>query len=339
MNAVDFIQKKKLPPHTFFVLTGAEDFLRRQVRALLESQLLGDADPAFAVATYAGDDAQFSTIKAELDTLPFLSPCRVVVIEQADPFVSKFRAQLEILVEKPSKGVLVLEVKTWPANTKLAKLVPKEATIECKPIDAKLLPGWCVAQAASKGKKLAKNAADMLVELVGGTLGVLDQEIEKLTAYVGDRATIVEEDVDHLVGRSRAAETFKIFDAIGSGQPAAALRILQRLFDEGESPIAILGAFSWQLRRLAQASRLVKQGAPVTQALLDVGVRDFFVQNWEKLIKHLGRRRLDRLYDWLVEADLGMKGDNPVDEHIQLQRLLALLAQPRPGDIQRRAAR
>ena len=50
-----------------------------------------------------------------------------------------------------------------------------------------------------------------------------------------------------------AENTFKIFDAIATGNSAAALTLLDRLFEQGEEPIRMLGAFSLQLRRLAQA--------------------------------------------------------------------------------------
>src|SRR4051812_14816620 len=121
MDAVAFLDRRsKLPPQPIYVLAGDEAFLKRQVQARLQELLLGDADPAFAWASMAGEEEiQWSTVRSELDTLPFLSPRRVVVIETADAFVTEFRGTLEKYVAQPSKsGVLVLEVKSWPSNTK-----------------------------------------------------------------------------------------------------------------------------------------------------------------------------------------------------------------------------
>src|SRR5262249_3886388 len=82
------------------------------------------------------------------------------------------------------------------------------------------LPPWCVQRAAAEHrKKLANPAAQLLVELVGPAMGVLDQELAKLAAYVGEKPGIDADDVDKLVGRSRADTAFQIFDAIGSGRP------------------------------------------------------------------------------------------------------------------------
>jgi DNA polymerase-3 subunit delta len=334
MDALTFLDKSaKAKPQPLYVLPGDEDFLKRQVLAALTLRLLGDADPAFALATFPGDKADWSTVRAELDTLPFLSPRRVVVVEAADPFVTRHRAQLEKCVGQPAaNGVLILDVKAWPANTKLAKLVPDAQTIVCKAPTPQRLPAWCVDWAATRhGKKLTADAAAWLVELIGPEMGQLDQEIAKLAVYAGEAATVTRADVDQLVGRSRSAETFKIFDAIGTGNAGEALAMLARLFEQGEEPIAILGAFSWQLRRLAQIARLSRQGLSLAAAMERVGVPPFAQRGIEQQLRHLGRRRLDRLYDWLLETDFGMKGGSPLPQRLLLERLVVRLARPRAG--------
>jgi DNA polymerase-3 subunit delta len=333
MDALTFLNKAaKAKPQPLYVLVGDEAFLKRQALDALEKHLLGDADPAFAW-TVLPITAGWSTVRAELDTLPFLSPRRVVVVEQADPFVTDHRATLEKYVGQPSKsGTLILDVKSWPSNTKLAKLVPDAATIVCKaPSDARLAP-WCAEWAKTRhGKRLDADAAGWLVELAGADMGLLDQEIAKLAVYVGDAPAITRDDVGQLAGHSRAAETFKIFDAIGAGQPAEALAILHRLFEQKEEPLKLLGAFSWQLRRLAKVSHYARQGRSLAAAMEEAGVQPFARAGVERQLKHLGLRRLGRLYDWLLEADLEMKSSGHLPERVILERLVVRLARPRAG--------
>ncbi len=335
MDALAFLDKvAKAKPQPVYVLAGDEAFLKRQVLDALETLLLDDADPAYALTSVAGDTAEWSAIRSELATLPFLSPRRVVVIEAADTFVTDHRPQLERYVADPAKsGVLVLDVKSWPANTRLAKAVPSDATIQCvavKPQSSQQLVPWCIKRASSRhGKKLDADAAGWLVELVGPELGLLDQELGKLAAYVGDRPAIARADVDAMVGRSRAAETFKIFDAIGRNNPAEALTILGRLLDAGEEPLKILGAFSWQLQRLAKVGRLVRQGRSPAAAFGEVGVPPFARAGMEQLVRHLGQARLAKLFDWLVETDLAMKSTDDLPKNVLLERLLVRLARPK----------
>jgi DNA polymerase III subunit delta len=332
MDALAFLDSTaKAPPRPVYVLAGDEDFLKRQVLTKLKELVLGGGDESFGLSTYPGDKTEFATVRDDLDTLPFLGGRRLIAVEAADPFVTRYRANLEKYVGQPSAtGVLVLEVKTWPANTKLAKLVPEATTLTCKSPPVYRLPQWCVQWAASRhGKQLAMPAAQLLVDLVGGEMGQLDQELAKLATYVGAAKKIDVAEVDVLVGRGHSASAFKIFDAIGANKPAEALAILDSLFDQGEEPIRILAAFSMQLRRLAQAARLSEQGMPSGTALAQAGVPPFAIRDSEQQLRHIGLRRAGKLYDWLLEADLGMKGSSSLPPRTLLERLIVRLARPR----------
>jgi DNA polymerase-3 subunit delta len=329
MDSLTFLDKAgrhKVRP--VYVLHGDEDFLKRQVLAALQELVLGRPGESFGLSTHAGDRAVFAAVHDELQTLPFLSPRRLVVVENADPFVTRHRAALEKYVAEPSpNGVLVLDVKSWPANTRLAKLVDASATVTCKAPGAQRLQEWCVQRAsAAHGKELSAPAAAMLVDLVGPDMGLLNQELAKLAVYAGEAARIDTGDVDRLVGSSREENTWKIFDAVAAGRPGEALEILDRLFDQGEDALRVLGAFSMQLRRLAQAYRLTQQGRTLAAALADAGVPPFAVRGAEQQLRHLGRRRADRLYDWLLETDLGLKGSSALPPRTQLERLVVRLA-------------
>src|SRR5262249_31154247 len=153
------------------------------------------------------------------------------------------------------------------------------------------------------------------------------QEMAKLAVYVGAAPKIDARDVDQLVGRSRAEKTWEIFKLIGAGKTAEALTFLDRLLDQGEEPIALLGAFSKRLRQLAQTTRLCAQGVPMQDALTQVGVPDYRTarQEAEQQLRHLGRRRLDHLYDWLLETDQGLKGGSQLSPRILLERLVVRL--------------
>jgi DNA polymerase-3 subunit delta len=331
MDALTFIDKNgKVKRQPFYVLSGDEDFLKRRVLALLVPIVLGDADPEYGVTTFPGDKADFSTVRNELDSVSFFSERRLVVVDQADPFVTKFRPQLEAYVAEPSAaGVLVLDVKAFPATTKLAKAVPDAAHIVCKGPPEYRLPLWSVEWCQTQyGKKLTTPAAQLLVELVGPAMGVIDQELQKLKDYVGDRPTIDVPEVDGLTGRSRAANVFKILDAVGDGKPAAALKILSGLFEEGEAPLAVLGALGFQLRKLARAARMHQQKVALEDALTKAGVPTWpqARESARKQMRHLGMNRLLKLYDWLLEVDGGLKGGSPLPDRLQLERLVVRLA-------------
>ncbi len=335
MEALEFLDNAaKAPLEPYYFLVGDEDFLKRQVLAVLQPKILEQGDPAFALSSYPGDKLDFSTVRNELDTLPFLASRRLVIIQQADPFVTRHRPALEQYVDTPStSGVLILDVKSLPATTKLSKRIKTSRRIDCKALPSHRLPAWCIKWAkAQTGKRLTTSAGQLLVDLVGPFMGMLDQELAKLATYVGTRASIEVEDVDQLVGRSREADIWKILTAVGEGNPSAAVQILQELFAQNEEPQQILGAFRKQLRELAQTGFLVRQGMPIDAAMDEAGIAVHWRSKRDGLrqqLRHLGHRRLEKLYEWMLEVELGMKGSSPLKSELLLERLLVQLAKPR----------
>ncbi len=329
MDSLAFLERAvRAKPLRLYVLHGDESFLKRQVLRAVRTIVMGPDVEDGAVSVYPGDKTTFAAVHDELETVPFFTPRRLVIVENADPFVTQYRPQLEKAVGTlPERGTLILDVKLWPANTRLAKLVDPAATIVCKAPQPYLVPRWCMQWAKTQhGKQLAGPAAELLVELVGTEMGVLDQELLKLAIYVGDQPTIDTDDVDRLVGSSRTETMWKIFDAIGTGKTADALTILDRLFDQGDEPLKILGGFGYQLRRLAKAARLHQQGMPMSTVMEAVGVNAYGRKGFELQLRHLGPRRAAHLYDWLLEANAGLKGGSVLPPRTLLERLVIRLA-------------
>ena len=106
------------------VVFGDESFLKRQVLLKLREKVLAGEEADFSLTTFEGRSVQLRDVLEELATLAMFGARRLVVVEEADEFVTRYRGQLEDYVARPAeKAVLVLEVKTWPSNTRLYKAV------------------------------------------------------------------------------------------------------------------------------------------------------------------------------------------------------------------------
>ena len=133
MDALAFLANPKAKLGPLYIVHGDEPFLKRHVLRSLIRRVLGDEADSQSVSTHTGDKATFAEVFDDLDTVPFFDPKRVLLVENADPFVSKYRGELEEkLKHLPATGVLMLDVKTWASNTRLAKMIDGSATIECK---------------------------------------------------------------------------------------------------------------------------------------------------------------------------------------------------------------
>jgi len=241
MHAFEFLRpsptKRDVKP--IYAVSGDDAYLRDESIRAIGRLAVGGGEGETAVSRVAGDHAKLADVLDEVRTLPFLAKCRVVVVDNADPFVTAFRKELEAYAEKPSRsGVLILSAKSWPGSTKLAKQVDKVGlAIECKTPDERDLPAWLIELAKARGKtKLDADAARLLVDLVGAEVGLLASEVDKLIVYVGDRGQIRREDVAKMVGSGRIEKIFAVVDAATTGNGRAAIEDLDHLLASGTTP-------------------------------------------------------------------------------------------------------
>jgi DNA polymerase-3 subunit delta len=337
VDALDYLAKPaKYQAAPVCVVFGEEAFLKQLVLGELRREVLGGEDGEFSLARFEGRTCQAREVFDELSTVAlFGGGRRLVVVDDADEFVSQNRPVLEDYTAHPKpSGVLVLDVKTWPKTTRLYKALDAGGLqVDCKPPTERSLHKWLISWAGKRhGTKLEGGAAELLVEIVGPELGLLDQELAKLAVSVPPGETIAEKLVRELVGGWRAQTAWEMLDAAAAGDSRSALAQLDRLLLAGENAIGILAQMSASLRRLAAATRLIEQAektgrrATLRQALEEAGFKPFVLGKAEQQLKQLGRQRGGQLYRWLLETDLELKGQSSLPPRVQLERLIVRLS-------------
>jgi len=343
LHAIDYLaQPDKYPPKPVCVVFGDEAFLRRQVLIGLRHAALGGDEGDFSLANFGGPTAELREVVEELTTLAMFGSQRLVVVDDADEFVTRYREALEDYVARPGRGgILLLDLKSCASNTRLYKAVDASGlAIDCSvPKKAGDLKRWLTSWLTSWAKQMHKvqlspGAAEMLIEMIGPELGLLDQELAKLALMAGSDKKISPEMVQKMGGSWRAKTTWDMLDLALDGNAAEALQQIDRLLAGGEAPLGLLAQISASLRRLAAATRLILQAEAAGRriglgpALEQAGVNKFFVKKTEAQLKRLTRHRGKQIYRWLLEADLDLKGESQMPPRLILERLIVRLAAP-----------
>ena len=333
MHALEFLKKPDAVGEVrVCAIAGEEPFLRSEVLKELVKQALGGEGDLSAASRYQGDSATLAEVLDELRTIPLFEKKRIVLIQDADPFVSAHRKELESYVEKPvSKALLILLAKTWPSNTKLAKAIEASGlTIDTKPPKERELVPWLISWSKSRARaKLDNDAAQLLLELVGPEIGLLVAEIEKLAVFAGPKAHIQRSHVATMVGAGRIETIWEILNTATTGRAREALTEIDRLVASGEHPVGMLAAMSASLRKIHHAGLLRLQRYEPTAACREAGIPPFAVEMTLRQHTHLGPSRLARLPRLLLETDLDLKGNSPLPPRVVIERLIVELAQPR----------
>ena len=133
-----------------YALVGEDSFLQMEHLARILKEAPADA----ARIDLDGECAELAEVFDELRSFAMFGGSKIVVMRNADDFVSRFREQLEDYLEHPSNSAtLVLRVKSLPGNQRVAKLIAKVGAVDkCEPPEPYELPGWITQRAKSVHK-------------------------------------------------------------------------------------------------------------------------------------------------------------------------------------------
>jgi DNA polymerase-3 subunit delta len=295
-------------PKPIYVLHGSDGYLQSRHRRGLVDRLIGGADPQMCLSTHDAT-AELAAVLDELRTQPLLAPVRVVIVRDADAFVSGNRQALEEYVQSPSPtGALVLMVSSWNKSTRLAKITAKVGEVfDCSEPQTGQVARHLQEFASNRGKRLDRQAAALLGQWVGADLSSLDQEIEKLSVYVGQRETITPEDVSAVVTASAGPGAFDLTNAITAGNTAEAIKALSGMLTVRGEEFRTLGLIGWHLRKAIKTAEMIDQGASPDAACRAAKVPGFQTRQFAGMVRKRGLRKLQGDFRKLIAADLGMK--------------------------------
>lgn len=298
------------PHELIYVIAGKDDSLVGVQCGKLLDELLEPSQRVTGLFDAEGGSVSAAEVLDELRTAPFLTDKRVVLVRDADDFVSDNRPLLEKYFDNPCpSGRLILVVKSWTSTTKLAKKLAKAGKlISVAQPSRKELPRRVIEYAEDAyGKKVAYPAAQLLIELTGDDLTRLYSEIDKLALYADSEKVISAKHIEALIGHNRLFGAFSVIDAVIAGNPGVAVERIRGMFAQDRTAeYTVVGAFAYHFRRMFNAKVLLDKGTPRRQietTLRIWGQTDgFFAQ-----LRWLSLRQIGRYIQRLAETDYAIK--------------------------------
>ena len=200
--------------------------------------------------------------------------------------------------------------------------------------DAKQLPAWIQQRARALKFNIEPRAVQLLAGYVGGNLRQLDNELEKLSLYAGQRAITVD-DVNLMVSDASEALIWNLTDALSQRNGAKAMQSLQALRRGDAHPIYLLTMIARQFRTIMKVKEAMRLHAGANEFDLAKVVRES-AYPVKKAMQQAGSysfTELVEVMDQLLVADNAMK--TGADPETEIDLLIAELTQKTP----RRAAR
>ncbi len=316
------------------VLVGSDAYLLDLCRKKIVEAYVPEGARDWAVARIAVRESGWDEVVQRAQTMPMLASRQVIFVEGVE--------SIEKLGDKSREGivdslegyfaspapftVLVLEADHLDGRQKLTKLLQEKAVVAEMDISGESAASLAAQMATDLGVEIDPNAAALLAEILNNEPARIRIEIEKLSAFVGERGRIASTDVEKLVVAARKNTVWQFADMIASRKRDVALEFLDNLLREGEQPIGLVGVMSRMYRQLIEAREL-PPGMNMYQAAGILHVPPQAADAILRIARRIPKRELLAGLVALAEADSQLKSSNP-NPRAFIEFLIARLTSP-----------
>jgi DNA polymerase III delta subunit len=239
---LDEIEKKL--PSPAYLLPASDPFLHTEAESLIKELVpAGEREFNFHVFDLmSADTIAFEQILDVLNTMPFFSGRKYVVVENFQKLLKKELKKLGRYLEKPSESSVLVLLNSGAVKKEVREGIGNLKSIPLD-ISGREITSWLREKAGQKGVRLTDSAADYLLGTIGPDLGLLSSELDKF-ALIG-KPTADREDIAEITEGKRTYSAFALVDAIRARDAESAFKIYRVLRDT-EEPYGLIGALNWQ---------------------------------------------------------------------------------------------
>lgn len=291
---------------------GEEGYYKDKIAAALPQAVFGDAAQEDREVTVFERDTDLKELSAVINTYPFFSGRSLVVLKDEKLWGGKDAGEKRkqhqeelavLLADVPDHcQVLVLGEKIDKRSKLYKSLLKTAAMVECKPVKAYQLKPWLDEQAAARGCRFDYEASQTIMEYLSVTdnapLLLLEQEIEKLAVYAGQRKIWTQNDVEQVFAALPEVSRFALLNAIAEKRLGQALQLLGEERKHGNTVLALCGLISFQVRRLGRVKELLEGRASQAEIASELKAAPFAIK---KMIEQSRRFQLGELERALLE--------------------------------------
>jgi len=306
--------------HMVVTLTGPNDHLRKAALSERVAAFIAEHDD-MAVERLDGEEASAERMREALQSLPFLSARKLVVLREPGKQKAFAEAIADILEDvAETTDVIIYEPKLDKRSVYYKTLKKATDFQEFAALDASGLARWAAAYVAERQGTLSAGDANTLIARVGSSQQLLQSELDKLLTY---DPHITKQTIALLTERTPDSTIFELLDAAFSGNTARVFALYKEQRALKVEPQAIMALMAWQLHILA----VVKAAGPrsIDAVAKEAKLNPFVVRKSQGLVRRLSLVDIRRLVADLLRLDMQLKR-SAVDADEALQHYLLTMA-------------
>lgn len=271
-----------------------------------------------------GKEIILDQVISSIETLPFMDERKIVIIKDFELLKGKKKnfsdSDEKYLIEHldniPESTVLVFIVYGDIDKRKnIIKKISKNGIVcNCDKLSDMDLFKWVKKKFESRDVVIENAQVMYFIDSEGyrdksseKTLSDLDNEINKISSFVGRGNVVTNETIDKLSQKKVENDIFKLIDYIGEKNPSNAMRILNDMIQEGESVLGIFAMIAKQFRVVMQVRQYQIEGY-TSKAISDkLKIHTFVVGKALKQSSNFSDDIIIDMLNYILESDYKIK--------------------------------
>ncbi len=325
-----------------YIIYGNEGYLKQFYANAICSKAVDKDFEDFNLKKLDGKDTNLNEIYDCISAFPMMSEytCTLVKDFPLNSFIgdrAKVDSEFEnVISDIPESSILVFWMDTMEVDEKDKKwakvLKIFDETGVCAKIDKRTraaLEKLLVSSAAKKGCTLSRENAYYIIDLVGEDMSTLQNELNKVCAYVNE-GEIERSHIDKTVIVSVEAKIFQLSRMVVRGEADNAYENLANLFKLREEPIIILSVLSKSfvdMYRVKAAKEAGVSNAKMADEFPGNVYKNklFTLDNASADVKNYSITQLKNALDILADADRRLKSTSEDGRTVLEEVILRLL--------------
>ncbi len=306
-----------------YLFEGEEEFTKASALKRLK-ELVAGGDFAQMNITRLYDPAPDELIAAA-ETLPFMSDKRFIEVRQCsllssdktkeydpDKAIEKYQ---EYFLNLPDTACIVFYVRgKAEKRKKMYNLLSKRAcVVSFDTLNDQELTQWIAQQLNKTGKKISFPCCQQLWFSAGRDLTFLSNELEKLSAYLGERTEVTAADIDAVCVKSTEYKVFDLADTLLSGKGPRALQMLDGLLREGNDRLMMLSLLGRQCRQLYYIAVMTEAGKKQNEMAAELGLNSYILPKLFPLARRYSSGQLKKAARLCTETEYLVKSGQMMD--------------------------
>ena len=261
-----------------YLITGEERFLVQQKEAELKNAALPDLSLADMNYSYYKENFDIAMLLNDCDMPPFMAEKRLICVHDSGLFVTGRKddttAVAKYIENLPDTTVLIFNETDTHGNNALSKAVKKYGEV----FNFKRMKPYELVNYIKK-KCPVKIPAEYFVACVGDDMERLNGELDKLLTFTKGK-DITEADIDEACSKTPEMNIFKMMDAIGGKDTAAAISVYNNMLAAKDSPFRVLKMLVRQLKLMLECKFLSEKGMAPKQIADELGLLEMHARGY-----------------------------------------------------------